>query len=295
MLNVTLEQARTLDAVVRHGSFAKAAAELNKVHSAVIYGVQSLEAAIGLPLFDRSGYRSVLTPFGQQVHAHCVRLLAAARELETLCDMARAGYEPTLSIVFDGLLPVEPILHAVREVTAESPATRISLFSEYLAEVESRTEREEADLMLTVVPSAKTIGIEHALAPLTSLLVVHKDHALAGVKRLQAADLEAHPYFTVRGSDQRLTMSTSGLDKSSELKLGDFHAKRLALLAGMGWGWMPEYLVEGDIAKGRLVVLRWGRTRGRHVFHPVLHVRRARAEGRAAKAFVSALRGRLGA
>lgn len=294
MLNITLEQARTLDAVVRHGSFAKAAAELHKVHSAVIYGVQSLEAAIGLPLFDRSGYRSVLTPFGRQVHQHCVRLLAAARELEAVCEVARAGYEPTLSVVFDGLLPVEPILHAVRGVTAESPATRISLFSEFLAEVEARAEREEADLMLTVVPSARTIGIEHALAPLTSLLVVHRDHPLAAIKRLTAADLEAYPYFTVRGSDQRLTMSTSALDKSSELKLGDFHAKRLALLAGMGWGWMPEYLVRDDVAKGRLVVLRWGRTRGRHVFHPVLHVRRGREHGRAAQAFVTALRGGLG-
>lgn len=295
MLNITLEQARTLDAVARHGSYARAAAELHKVHSAVIYGVQSLEAAIGLPLFDRSGYRSVLTPFGQQVHAHCVRILHAARELETLCELARAGYEPTLSVVFDGLLPVEPILHAVREVSAESPATRISLFSEFLAEVEARAEREEADLMLTVVPSARTIGSEHALAPLTSLLVVRHDHPLARKKRLTTADLEAHPYFTVRGSDQRLTMSTSALDKSSELKLGDFHAKRVALLAGMGWGWMPEYLVADDVAKGRLVVLRWGRTRGRHVFHPVLHVRRGREHGRAAKAFVTALEARLGA
>jgi DNA-binding transcriptional LysR family regulator len=289
MLNITLEQARTLDAVVRLGSFAKAAKELHKVHSAVIYGVQSLEAAVGLPLFDRSGYRSLPTAFGRRVHEHCVRLLATARELESLCEVARAGYEPQLSVVCDGLMPVEPILAAVREVARESPATRVALFSEFLAEVEARAVREESDVMLTVVPSPRSIGVEHRLAPLTSLLVAHRDHPLAGKKRLLGVDLEAHPFLTVRGSDQRLTMSTSALAKSSELKLGDFHAKRAALLTGMGWGWMPEHLVLADVANGRLVVLRYGPTRGRHTFQPILHVRGSRAEGRAVRTFVAAL------
>jgi len=294
MLNITLEQARTLDAVVRLGSYAKAAKELHKVHSAVIYGVQSLEATVGLTLFDRSGYRSVPTPLGRRVHEQCLRLLNAANDLEALCEVARAGFEPYLRVVFDGLLPVEPILHAVRQVADLSPATRTSLFSEFLSEVESRSEREQAEVMITVVPSVRPIGIEQALAPLPSLLVVHASHPLAAIRRLSAADLEAHPFLTVRGSDQRLTMSTSALDKSTEFRLGDFHAKRVALLTGMGWGWMPEYLIAEDLAHGRLVVLRYGKTRGRHVFQPVLHLRKASAEGRAAQAFVAALQHGLG-
>ena len=104
-VNITLEQARTLDAVAHHGSFAKAARALHKVHSAVLYSVKQLEDAVGLPLFDRSGYRSALTPLGRRVLEHCQRLLAAEAELDATCRAARAGHEPDLRIVFDGHAP----------------------------------------------------------------------------------------------------------------------------------------------------------------------------------------------
>lgn len=294
MVDVTLEQARTLDAVVRHGSFAKAAQALHKVHSAVIYGVKGLEAAVGFELFDRSGYRAALTPLGLRVHAQCVRLLEAERELAALVERTRAGFEPTLRVAFDGLLPVAPILAAVRRVTAVSPQTRVSLFSEFLADVEARAEREQAEVMITVVPPLGAIGPETPLPSLSSWLVTARSHPLARVKRLRAEHLQGHPFLTVRASDQRLTMSTSAIDKPSEFKLGDFHAKRQALLAGMGWGWMPAYLVDDDVAKGRLVVLAFGRDRGRHVFHPSLQVRRLAVGGRAVEAFAATLAARLG-
>lgn len=284
-MEITLDQARALDAVIRHGSYAKAALALHKVHSAVIYQVRALEAQVGLPLFDRSGYRSVPTPLGRRVHEQCLKILAATCELAALCEVARTGHEPYLRVVFDGLLPVAPILTALRKVAVVSPGTRLTLFSEFLSEVEARAESEAAEIMLTVVPATRAIGPELPLPPLPSLLVAHKEHPLAKLARVSAADLEAHTFLTVRGSDQRLAMSTTPLDKQDQFRLGDFHAKRVALLAGMGWGWMPEYLIGDDLRKGRLVVLRFGRTRGRHVFHPTMHLRRESAEGRATQAF----------
>ena len=288
-MNITLEQARTLDAVAQHGSFAKAAHALHKVHSAVLYSVKQLEDAVGLPLFDRSGYRSALTPLGRRVLEHCQRLLAAEAELDATCRAARAGHEPDLRIVFDGLLPVEPLLRAVRKVQAASPPTRIALTSEFLGEVEARAEADGAEVMLTVVPATRAIGPSHALAPLVSWLVVTARHPLAAVKRPTAVDLERHPFLTVRASDQRLAMSTSALDKASAFKLGDFHAKKVALMAGMGYGWMPDYLVAKDLARGALVVLPFGAGKGRHEFRPTLHCRRSAVGGRALDAFVEAL------
>ena len=65
-MNITLEEARTLDAVVRFGSFAKAAQSLHKSHSAVIYSIKTLETQTGLNILDRSHYRTALTPVGTQ-------------------------------------------------------------------------------------------------------------------------------------------------------------------------------------------------------------------------------------
>ena len=290
-MNITLEQARTLVAVARHRSFAKAARELHKVHSAVVYSIKSLEEGLDLKLFDRSGYRSVLTPLGTRVVEHCAQMLLAESSLAELCAAAKSGEEPTLKVVFDGLLPVAPLMRAVRKVGSASGSTRVSLFADFLGDVESRFQREDADVMITVIPPNDPPAKRHLLASLTSLLVAQADHPLAKIRgSLALADLASHTFLTVRGSDRRLRMSTTDLDKTSVFHLSDFYAKKAALMQGMGYGWMPEHLITGELARKTLKVLVVGADRGRHVFRPELYCRESRGSGRALSAFVEDLK-----
>lgn len=288
LTSLTIEQARTLTAVAQHGSFAKAAKALNKVPSAVVYSLKTLEDAAGVPLFDRSGYRSTLTPIGHRVLEQCQKLLAVAADFDDLCQGIRAGSEPYLKVVFDGLLEVAPILAAARAIGGDSPNTRISLFSEFLGDVEARFDKEQADVMISVVPPLGRFETEVKLSPLPSMLVAHRDHPLVRRKgKIELRELESHTFLTVRGSDERLRLSTSALEKAAVFRLSDFHAKKVALLTGMGYGWMPEYLIEGELKKHRLAVIRWGQDHGRHVFQPTLYLR---GKGQARDAFVGALR-----
>ena len=112
-MEVTLDQARALDALARHGTFAKAAAALRKQHTGVLYALRALEESTGLTLLDRTGYRTKLTPAGELVLAQCRRLLDAERDLATLCEVMRTGWEPRLGIVFDGVVPAEGLLRVV--------------------------------------------------------------------------------------------------------------------------------------------------------------------------------------
>ncbi len=57
----------TLDAVLRGGSFAAAAAEVNLTPSAVSIQMKRLEAYFGQPLFDRSSLQVKPTPFAREV------------------------------------------------------------------------------------------------------------------------------------------------------------------------------------------------------------------------------------
>lgn len=288
-MDITLDQVRALEAVARLGSFAAAGRELRRVHTAVLYAVKQLEAALGLAVVDRSGYRASLTPFGVRVLEHGRRMLEVERELVGWSEVARAGYEPSLSIVYDGLLPARPILAAVRAAQQRSPHTRLSLFSEYLGDVEAKARDVGATVVLAVVPLEHGLAEAIPLAPLSSVLVAGRGHPLARAKSVTARALAEHAFLTVRGSDKRLRMSTSELDKPSALLLSDFQAKKVALLEGMGWGWMPEYLVSEELRRGQLEVLRWAG--GRHVFAPVMHLGvRAEALGPAAEAFVAAIR-----
>ncbi len=288
---VTLDQARALDALAREGTFAKAAESLRKRHTAVLYALRTLEAQTGLALLDRTGYRTRLTPAGELVLAQCRRMLEAERELEGLCDVLRTGWEPRLGIVFDGIVPAEPVLRVVGELARERVPTRLTVTAEFLGGVEDAFVRGEADLMISVLPPQTVSLRAQPMAPIRALLVARRGHAL--VEKGAAVgddDLRAHVLLVVRGSDPRLRLSTASLDVPTVVSLNDFHAKKTAILEGLGYGWMPEHLVAKELRRGTLARVRW-KAGSTHTYHPRVYYRGGRAPGRAAQRVLDALQG----
>ena len=92
-----------LEAIVETGSFAAAARVLHRVPSAVSYTVKALEEALGVPVFDRSGHRAVLTDAGRRVLEASKEVLRQARALDGLARSLVDGWEPELQVVLDGL------------------------------------------------------------------------------------------------------------------------------------------------------------------------------------------------
>ncbi len=290
---VTLEQARALDALARHGTFAKAASALRKRHTAVLYAVKTLEEQTGLALLDRAGYRTRLTVAGERILVHARALLDAERQLDAACAEIRTGWEPELRLVFDGIFPVEPVLDVVAEIARAGASTRVDVSSEFLAGVERAFVESEADMMIAVLPPSSPDLRVIRLAPIRARLVAHKDHPLAARSKsgaeLEETELAAHVLLTVRGSDPRLQLSTRGLEPPIAVRLADFHAKKAGILAKLGYGWMPEHLVASELERGTLVPLVW-KKENVHVFEPRLYLRAGRQHGRAARLVVDALR-----
>jgi len=285
-MNVTLEQARALDALARTGTLKGAGKLLHKVHTAVLYGLNQLEGQTGLDLLDRRGYRMRLTPAGEQVLLHCRRMLEAEAGLTSACAELQSGWEPSLGLVFDVVFPPEPVLDLVRALKAEGAPTRVRVDVASLEEVERRFEANEAHLMVSVLPS-KLEGLRVVKLPrLKARLVAHRRHALArGRTRLTRKQLAEHVLVTVKGSDPRLQLSTAQLDRQSTVQLPDFHAKKAAILRGLGFGWLPEWLIREELKRKELVPLRTANT---HAFEPRLYYREGRL-GHAALRLVEAL------
>lgn len=287
---ITLDQARALDALARHGTFARAAEALHKRHTAVLYAMRTLEEQTGLVLLDRRGYRTKLTAAGERILEHARKMLAIERELEAACDEIRTGWEPALRLVFDGIFPVEPILGVVDAIAREGASTRVDVSTDFLAGVEDAFVRDDADLMITVLPPRAGDLRVVRLAPIRARLVAHRDHPLARVGRdLAPEELSAHVLLTVRGSDPRLQLSTVGIEPPIAVRLNDFHSKKAGILARMGFGWMPDHLVEDELRRGTLVVLRW-KNASVHVFEPRLYFRAGRSPGRAARLVIERLK-----
>src|SRR6476619_7327178 len=64
-----IEMFQTLEAVLRGGSLAAAASEMNLTASAVSMQMKQIEAYLGQPLFDRSGHAIRPTPLAHEVAA----------------------------------------------------------------------------------------------------------------------------------------------------------------------------------------------------------------------------------
>ncbi len=105
---------RVLEAVARHGSMNRAAAELHTVQSNVTARIRSLEEQVGTALFERNSRGAVLTAAGQRLLPYAARLAALLREAQ---EAARDDGTPRGSLRIGSLettaaLRLPPILSA---------------------------------------------------------------------------------------------------------------------------------------------------------------------------------------
>ncbi|MDP2269091.1 MAG: LysR family transcriptional regulator [Archangium sp.] len=272
-MNITLDQARTLDAFSREGTLQAAARKLHKGHPAVLYALKQLELQTGLALFDRTGYRTRLTSAGDAVLRHCRVMLEAERALEATCTVLQSGWEPVLRVVFDAIVPLAPVLEVVKQVREQGAPTKVMLSVDSLSGVEQRFTDERAQVMVSVLPHTPLDGLTmYELPRLKARLVAHRRHPLSKRARVTREELSEHVLLTVRGSDPRLHLATAELDTQSTVHLPDFHSKKAAILDGIGFGWLPEWLIERELEKGELRPLQLARG-AVHVFEPRVFTR----------------------
>jgi DNA-binding transcriptional LysR family regulator len=278
-----------LDAVVKFGSFARAAEHLHKVQSAVSHQIQKLEEQLGVSLFNRDGYRVQLTPSGEAILAESRRLLAQAEHVRSVARQFSQGWEPSLVIIVDGILPLDPTLAALQTLAAERVPTRIQVKVEFLRGVQARFEKDRGDLMLVADYAADPYLREEALPPLDCILCVAAGHPLAGKKQVSLAELQDHVEMSVQHSSDEQGYDRHLFGCERAFFLSSHHAKKQALLMGVGFGWMPVYLIRSELNAGTLTELRYvGGSRYR--FTPRLVYRADRQLGRASQRFITLLR-----
>lgn len=289
----TLDQLVVLDAVSRHGSFAAAAAHLHRVPSAISYTVRGLEDAVGVALFRREGRTVRLNAAGQRVLEAGRRVLEGARGLDHLAAELREDWEPTVHVVIDGALPLTPVTRALQTLMAEGMPTQFRLDVEYQEGVIDRFEADGAQLGLHLGfdPGEDTSAlVVHDLPDLPFDLVVARDHALTKRVGPTRADFSDIPEFVVRDSSPRYSRVPKGsyLGSRHVIHVGDFHSKRLALLHGAGFGWIPRHVIDDDLARGDLVPVSFD-GRASWIYHPRLFYRVSPPLGRAGQRLLAAL------
>jgi len=161
-MKLTLDALQVLDAIERKGSFAAAAASLNRVPSAVSYTVQKLEQDLGATVFQRQGRRAVLTNAGRLLVDQGRHLLLAAEQLALDTRQAATGWEPRLRIAIDHTVPDAPLIAALKTLYAEQPGIEVSVQQEVLGGTWEALLEDRVDLLVGAVDEVPgRQGIRH--------------------------------------------------------------------------------------------------------------------------------------
>jgi DNA-binding transcriptional LysR family regulator len=262
---LSLDAIYVVDAIARLGSFAKAAAELHKVPSALSYTVSQLERELGLKLFERSKGQTRLTPGGKDLLEEGRRLLQLAAAAERRLERIAAGWETDLCIVVDTLLGTQRLFSALRGFYALATSTRVRIAEESLegcweALVENRADIIIAGLGAGGIPS----GGGYVVIPLGGVVfdfAVAPGHPLARVAEapglpLPEAAVRPHRAVSIADSSRARSAKTYGLLAGQEiLTVSSMAAKLDAQLAGLGVGFLPRFLAKPEFERGTLVRL----------------------------------------
>ena len=292
---LTLDQMRTFMAVAEAGSFRAAATRLSRAQSAISHAIANLEAQLGLSLFDRSAHRPALTAEGKALLADIREVLLRVGALKARAHGLSRGVEIELSLTIDVLFPSPLIGAALATLRERYPSVSIRLAIEPLGgPIAALLERRSA-LAITVGENFRDprIAVE-ALTAIEMIAVVAATHPLArsGEGRLLTRS-ELAAYLQIVQIDPTPISGAQdfGVLSPQTCRVTGQDTKHAMILAGLGWGRLPGWLIERDLAEGRLVRVATAAL-GRNAQLPAeayLAHRLDEAMGPAARAFAQAL------
>ncbi len=256
---ISLEQLRVFVALNKAGSFTKTAEILNKAQSAVTYAIKSLESELGITLLDRTGYRAKVTAAGEVLLPRAEEMLKMADEIGDLSRIMKEGWEPRINIVTHGILPIANIMPLLKESLRLKYPTQISLRVEILSGISESIKALQPELVVTPLESIEIPKNYNAvrIGSISLIPVVSPGHPLAKDQfPIPLHILRKHVHLIVSDSavsPQPLDFLLIGAEE--HWNFPDFYSRREGLRAGVGFAWMPTYLVEKDINEGRLIPL----------------------------------------
>ena len=254
----TLDQLQVFLAVVEAGTMAAAGRQLGRATSAVSYAIDNLEAQLGVRVFTRETTRKPhLTDAG---HAVLVEARALSRGVDKLRARVKGlaeGLEAEISLVVDVILPTGRLVDALRAFQVAFPTVPVRLFVEGLGAVVQRVLDGAATLGISGPHRVEGKGLTFIpLKDVRLIPVAAPNHPLASPVALDVGAARDHIQLVLTDRSPLTAGQDFGVHSLKTWRLGDLGAKHALLLAGVGWGNMPEPMVRADIQAGRLKLLQ---------------------------------------
>ena len=248
---VTLDQWRTLQAVVDHGGFAQAAEALHRSQSSVSYTVARMQDQLGVPLLRIDGRKAVLTDAGEVLLRRSRQLVKNASQLEDLAHHMEQGWEAEVRLVVDAAYPNARLVRALTAFMPQSRGCRVRLREEVLSGVEELLIEGVADLAISGFSIPGYLGTE--MSNVEFVAVAHPEHALHRMNReLSFQDLESQMQVVIRDSGRQQPRDVGWLGAEQRWTVGSLATASSFVGSGLGFAWLPRHMIERELAEGVL-------------------------------------------
>jgi LysR family transcriptional regulator, low CO2-responsive transcriptional regulator len=259
MKHVTLRQLRVFLAAARHMNFSRAAEELHLTQPAVSTQIKELAAGVGLPLFERIGRRSYLTPAGAELLQCAKAIVQRLRETEeTLAQLKGiTGGQLNVAVISAGDYFFPRLLAAFG---AGHPGITFNLTVHNREGLLHQLADNLTDLAVMVRPPSDMDIVALPFAPHPYVIVAAPEHPLAGVRQIPRAALNRERFVQrEHGSDTWNSMREVFGRQFSRLNIAmqiqSTETIKQAVVAGMGIAFLSAHTISLDLRAGNLVVL----------------------------------------
>jgi DNA-binding transcriptional LysR family regulator len=259
MRNVTLRQLRVFATAARHMNFSRAAEELHLSQPAVSTVLKELTSQVGLPLFERIGRRSYLTPAGEEM-LECARAITQRmREADAALDQLKGvtGGRLNVAVISAGDYFFPRVLAAFG---AAHPGITLNLTVHNREGLLRQLADNLTDLAVMVRPPRDMDIVAVPFAPHPYVIVAAPGHPLAGARQISRTALNRER-FVVResGSDtwnsMREVFGRQFAKLNIAMQIASTETIKQAVVAGMGIAFLSAHTIGLDLLAGNLVVL----------------------------------------
>ena len=244
MINYTLKQLYSFEAVVRLGGFTSASKELHITQPAVYMQVHQLQKNIGVKLFNINGKTITPTFIGKKIYETAVKAI-------NVVENSKLEIEQSLN-------PNSGHLQIAVATTANSFVS--NLLSKFKKEFPKMTfymdvtnrhalldnlKNKNADLVIMGEPPKNIPLISKAFMKNPLIAIVHPDNELLSKKNISIKDLSKETLLTREiSSGTRITIERfTGLDFNSDIQINSNEAIVEAVQAGLGIGFVSKHSV----------------------------------------------------
>ncbi len=249
-------QIKVFLAVVRNGTIAAAARELNRSRTTKSTALAALEDQLGVELFERSGNQLQLTAIGQTIVTDCRRFDQVAGQIFARCQHHLSGAESVLRIARDDSVPEPMWRDILRRLKIRFPQTSLSVWLATPRELPRLVKSQSVDVAYGLMPELLSEGYHwfRELADVRMLTVTAPDHPLCQLNRVTQDDLISYTEVTL-ASMQNDRLEAESPETANYLAFTQYELIRDAVIDGAGWADLPLPLIADALTQGTLKVI----------------------------------------